>query len=122
MALLKVTKVYPDGTTEDVTPVEEVNKPATRRKARASKDSKKNKNNKVWENLKKKIEALDNKTVDVGYPADATGSGVWDNRSGMTYGALAYIHANANRLGLDFPTRDVMTPIKPFVGGALNSD
>ena len=74
----------------------------------------------MWEKLKKKIQDLDNKTVDVGFPANASGFGEWDNRNNMTFANLAFIHANADVFKVDFPKRDVIAPIKPIVGGALN--
>lgn len=80
----------------------------------------KNRNNQVWKKLKKKIQDLDNKRVDVGFPANASGFGEWDNRSNMTFANLAFIHANADVLNVSFPKRDVMSPIKPIVGGTLN--
>ena len=80
----------------------------------------KNKNNQVWKKLKKKIQELDNKRVDVGYPSNATGFGAWDDRNNMTFANLAFIHANADALNVSFPKRDVFAPIKPVVGGSLN--
>ena len=80
----------------------------------------KNKNNQVWKKLKKKIQELDNKRVDVGYPSNASGVGAWDDRHNMTFANLAFIHANADALKVSFPKRDVFAPIKPVVGGSLN--